>query len=256
MKRFQVLFLTCLLFTLTACAKWWAKDDDDNPYKGMTAKQLYTESQQYLTKEQYDSASKRLEALETMYPFSNYAEAAQKQLIYAYYQKGDYPSTAATAERFIHLYPRAKNVDYAYYMKGLANFQQSRGTLANALPLDESWRDPGTQSQAYSDFATLVQKFPESRYRANALQRMIYLRNMFAQHELNVAKHYYRRKMYVAAVERANFLIENYSQAPSAEQALAILYHANTLLGLKKAAADALAIYQATYHSYPPAVIS
>lgn len=257
MKRFQMLFLIILLSTLTACTKWWAKDDEENnPYKGMTAKQLYTDSQKALAKEQFDTASKRLEALETMYPFSDYAETAQKQLIYAYYQKGDYPSAAATAERFIHLYPRAKQVDYAYYMKGLANFQQTRGTLANALPLDESWRDPGTQSQAYSDFATLIQKFPESRYKANALQRMIYLRNMFAQHELNVAKHYYRRKMYVAAVERANFLLENYPQAPSAQQALAILYEANNLLGLKKAAADALAIYQATYHSFPPAVVS
>ena len=50
-------------------------------------------------------------------------------LIYAYYKKKDFPSAAATAERFIHLYPRAKYVDYAYYMKALANFQQTRGAL-------------------------------------------------------------------------------------------------------------------------------
>lgn len=251
MKRIQALFLLFLFLSLTAC-KWWEKDEDEyNPYQGMSAKQLFTEAQQSLAKEQYDSAAKRLEALESMYPFSNYAEKAQMDLIYAYYQKGDYPSTAATAERFIHLYPRAKNVDYAYYMKGLANFQQVRGSFANLMPLDESWRAPGTQSQAYSDFATLVQKFPDSRYKANSLQRMIYLRNMFAQRELNISKYYFERKMYVAAAERASYLVENYQQAPSSQDALVILYKANKAMGLNKAAEDALAVYQATYHSQP-----
>ncbi|KTD25221.1 MULTISPECIES: outer membrane protein assembly factor BamD [Legionella] len=254
MKRIQKLVLTGLVLSLTACS-WWSKNDEDNsPYQGMTAKQLYTEAEQALAKGQYDSAAKRFEALESMYPFSDHAEKAQMDLIYSYYQKGDYPSAAATAERFIHLYPRAKNVDYAYYMKGLANFQQTRGTLASSLPIDESWRDPGSQSQAYSDFATLVQKFPDSRYKANALQRMIYLRNMFAQRELNTAKYYYERKMYVAAAERASYLIENYPQAPSTKEGLAVLYSANTILGLKKAAEDALKVYQATYHSNPPSV--
>ncbi|KTC86473.1 outer membrane protein assembly factor BamD [Legionella brunensis] len=255
MKRIQALLLISLFLSLTAC-KWWGKDDDDyNPYQGMTAKQLLTESEKAIAKEQYDSATKRLEAMESMYPFSDYAEKAQMDLIYAYYKKDDFASAAATAERFIHLYPRSRNVDYAYYMKGLANFQQPRGAFSNKLPLDESWRDPGTQAQAYSDFATLVQKFPESPYKANALQRMIYLRNMFAQRELNTSKYYYERKMYVAAAERASFLVKNYPQAPSAQQALAIMYHANKAMGLNKAADDALAVYQATYHKQPPSMI-
>lgn len=252
MKRIQGLILIALLFSLASCTWWGSKDDDNNPFQGYSAKQLYTESKQAISKEQYDSASKRLEALESMYPFSDYAEKAQMDLIYAYYMKGDYPSAAATAERFIHLYPRAKKVDYAYYMKGLANFQQTRGTLTTALPFDESWRDPGTQTQAYSDFATLVQKFPSSRYKANALQRMIYLRNMFAKRELNTSKYYFERRMYVAAAERASFLIKNYPQAPSTQEALTLLYNANRALGLHKAAEDASTVYQATYHSKPP----
>ena len=242
-----------VLFSLSACNKWWGKDDNEenNPYQGVSAEQLFKESKQAMAKEQYSAAIKRLEALETMYPFNDYAEQAEIDLIYAYYAKDDYPSTAATADRFIHLYPRANRVDYAYYMKGLANFQQTRGALANVLPLDESWRDPGTQSQAYSDFATLVQRFPDSPYRANALQRMIFLRNVFAQRELNTANFYYDHKMYVAAAERASYLIKTYPQAPSAQQALSVLYHANMALGLKKAADDAMAIYQATYHKNP-----
>ncbi len=248
MKQVKIVVVFGLLLTLLACNK---DGEEHNPFQGMSAKQLYTEAQKSMSKEQYSDAIKRLEALETMYPFNDYAEQAEIDLIYAYYQKGEYPATAATAEQFIHLYPRAKRVEYAYYMKGLANFQQTRGTMANVLPLDESWRDPGTQSQAYSDFATLVQKFPEGRYKANALQRMIYLRNLFAQRELNTAKYYYARKMYVATAERASYLIKTYPQAPSAKPALALLYRVNVAMGLKKAADEALAVYQATYHRNP-----
>ena len=252
MKKIRVLFLVSTLLSLTACVNWFAKDEDDNgPYKGMTAKQLFTESKEAIGKEQYDTAAKKLEALESMYPFSDYAEQAQIDLIFAYYQNKDYPSTAATAERFIHLYPRAQRVDYAYYMKGLANFQQTRGVFANVAPMDESWRDPGTQLQAYSDFATLIQKFPNSRYKANALQRMIYLRNMFAQRELNTANYYFDRKMYVAAAERSSFLIKNYPQATSVQPALVVLYKSNIALGLTKAAEDTLTVYRASYPNQP-----
>jgi outer membrane protein assembly factor BamD len=256
MKRIRVLLLISFLLSLTGCAKWKGGNDDNGPFQKMTAKQLFIESQQALAKGQYESATKRLEALESIYPFSDYTEQVQMNLIYAYYNKGDYPSAAAAAERFIHLYPRAKHVDYAYYMKGLANFRQTRGTFATFFSLDESWRDPGTEVQAYADFAALVQNFPDSPYKPNALQRMIYLRNMFAQRELNSSKYYYVRKMYVAAAERASFLVRNYPQAPSAQQALVILYNANKIMGLQKAADDALAVYQATYHQQPPTVIT
>lgn len=257
MKKINVLLIAGVLLSLTACKHWWSgSEEDDNPFQGVSASKLYADAQKSLSKEEYTAAIKRLEALDTMYPFNDYAEQAQLDLIYAYYKKDDYPSTAATAERFIHLYPRAKRVDYAYYMKALANFQQTRGALANVISMDDSYRDPGTQSQAYSDFATLVQKFPDSRYKANALQRMIYLRNMFAQRELNAAHYYYERKMYVAAVGRADYLIKTYPQAPSAQSALSVLYYANKALGLNKAADDAITIYRATYHGDPKPPVS
>src|SRR3990167_9281671 len=235
-----------LIFSLTACKSWWAKSEEDtNPYKGLSEKQLYDEAKHALAKDQYASAIKRYEAMESMYPFSNYAEQAQLDLMYAYYKNDDFPSSAATAERFIRLYPRAERVDYAYYMKGMANFQQPRGALANIIPVNESWRDPGTETQAYSDFASLVQRFPDSRYKSDALQRMIYLRNMFAKRELNTANYYFERKMYVAAAGRASGLIKDYPQAPSVQQALVILYQANQALGLTQAAQDAKSVYQA-----------
>lgn len=238
---------------LLASCRFNNEGEEYNPFQKMTAKQLFSESQQAINRKQYESAAKRLEALESMYPFSSYAEQAQKNLIYAYYEKEDYPSAVATADRFIHLYPRAKNVDYAYYMKGLANFQQTRGVFANILPFDETWRDPGSQSQAYNDFSMLIQKFPTSQYSANAKQRMIYLRNMFAQRELNTAEYYFERKKYVAAAERASSLIKNYPQSPSVKKALALVYRANLAMGLDKAAKDVLAVYQTNYHENPHA---
>lgn len=249
MKQVQKIFFIGLLLVLSSCAKWSKDDEEKNPYKDMSAKQLYAVAQTSLKKQEYATASKQLEAMESMYPFSDYTERSQMDLIYAYYENEEYPATAATAERFIHLYPRAKNVDYAYYMKGLANFQQTRGVFAKVLPLDESWRDPGTQTQAYLDFSTFIQRFPDSKYKANALQRMTYLRNMFAQHELNVSKFYFKRKMYVAAIERASYLVKNYPQAPSAQTALVIMYDANKALGLTQAADDVMKVYEATYHS-------
>lgn len=246
------IILIAAIFLLSSCKHWWAKtEDDENPYAGMSAKELYTQGLDALNKKQYTESIKKFEALDTMYPFNDYAEQSQLNLIYAYYQKEDYSSSAATSERYIHLYPRSKNVDYAYYMKGVANFKQVRGTIADILPMDVSQRDPGTQSQAYSDFASLVQKFPNSRYKPNSLQHMIYLRNMFAQRELNASLYYYERKMYVAAIERANYLIRTYPQAPSTQKALEVAYYANKNLGLKQAAEDTLKVYRDTYQKNP-----
>lgn len=247
MKIVRVFACSLLVLSLTACSKWWEEKEDYNPYEGLSAKQLFTEGQAALRKEQYTEAAKKFEAMETMYPFSEYTEQAELDLIYAYYKAEDYPSAAATAERFIHLYPRARKVDYAYYMKGMANFQQSRGVFAKILPLDESWRDPGTQFKAYSDFAEVVQKFPNSKYKPDAAQRMIYLRNMFAQRLLNTAEYYYERKMYVAASERASEVVKNYPQAPATKKALVILRNANLAMGLYNAADDAEKVYMASY---------
>jgi outer membrane protein assembly factor BamD len=246
-----------LLITLVSCKAFWADDDeDDGPFKGKTAQVIFTEANAALAKQEYSQAIKSYEALETLYPFNDYAEQAELKLIYAYYKKEDYHSAAASAEHFIHLYPRASRVDYAYYMKALANFQQLRGAITTMLPVDQSWRDPGTQSQAYSDFSTLVQKFPNSRYKNNALQRMLYLRNMFAQTELNIARYYYERRMYVAAIERGQYLIKTYPQAPAVQEALALVYSGNKALGLTQAAEDVARVYQASYHQQPEQLAS
>ena len=247
MKR-VVLILSFL--ALVGCSSWWNKDDDDGlgMFKGMEAKQLYTEAETAVAKKQYTSASKRLEALGSMYPFSPYSERGQRLLIYAYYQSGEYAAASAEADHYIHLYPRSAHVDYAYYMKGLANFQQPRSAVGHLLSVDESWRDPGTQTQAYTDFLIFIEKFPKSIYYKNALQRLIYLRNEFAQHDLNNAKYYFDRDMYVAAAGRANYVVQTYPQALAVHDSLVIMYRSYKQLGLKKAMKEAAMVYHATYH--------
>ncbi|OYV53359.1 MAG: outer membrane protein assembly factor BamD [Legionella sp. 21-45-4] len=242
-----------LLLIVTACKTFWSddSDEDDGPFKGKSAQVIFKEANAALAKKDYTTAVKDYEGLETLYPFNDFAETAGMKLIYAYYKKEDYASAAASAERFIHLYPRAAHVDYAYYMKALANSHQPRGAITVMIPVDESWRDPGTESLAYSDFSTFVQKFPNSRYKNNALQHLIHLRNMFAQTEYNVANYYYERRMYVAAIERAGYLVKTYPEAPSVKPALALIYYANKSLGLMSAAADARQVYLDTYHREP-----
>lgn len=246
--RFIIIFT--LIFSLVGCKSLFG-DKDDNPFKDESADDLYSQAQESLKKHEYTSAIKRLEAMDSMYPFHEKTEQSQLQLIYAYYEKEDFGSCAASADRFIHLYPRSNQVDYAYYMKGMANFRQLRGALAEMVPMDLAWRDPGTQSQAYSDFATLVERFPNSKYTPNAKQRMIYLRNLFAAREMHTANYYYYRQMYVAASERANYVVRNYAQSSSARPALGLMYYSYLKLGMKESADEALSVYQATYHCNP-----
>jgi len=244
MKRLIIFFILLASLSLTfGCSK----SNDDSEFKGMTAKQIFDEAEAKLAKEDYAAATKRYEALDAMYPFSEYSERGMLDSIYAYYQNEDYALASATADRYIHLYPRSAYVDYAYYMKGRADFEQARGILAKFIPIDVSYRDPGTQNQAYNDFQMLIQRYPDSPYTADARQRMVYLRNMFAQSELNIAEYYMKRKMYVAASNRAAYIVENYAQSPQAEGALVILVKANRALGLNQAADDALKVLNDTY---------
>lgn len=247
MKLLRFSLVGFFLLFVVACKSWFDDEEQSNPFVGVSAVDLFNQAEAALKKKEYTAAIKRFEALDTMYPFNDNAERASLDLVYAYYKKDEYPLAVASADRFIHLYPRAKQVDYAYYMKAMANFKQDRGGLANIVPIDTSWRDSGTQAEAYVDFEALVQKFPQSRYKANALQHMIYLRNKFAQHELNIAKFYYEHKTYVAAVERANYLIKTYPESPAVKEALVVLYYANRALRLDKAAAEAATVYQASY---------
>lgn len=246
MKLIRVMLCLVMMMSLSSCS-YLLKPFIAPPIDQLSAQQLFNGGKSSLASGDYSTAAKYFESLNAQYPFGKYSQQAMMDLIYAYYKKGDNPSAAAAAQRYIHLYPRAKNVDYAYYMKGVANFEQNRGLFADYLPMDLSQRDPGTMLESYQDFRTLLRRFPDSQYAADGRQRMIFLRNMFAKKELSIAQFYMHKKMYVAADNRANYLVQNYPQAPQVEPALVIMVKANRKLGIKKNAQQALSVLRLNY---------
>ncbi len=235
-----ILYLIQLTLLIIICSLGACKSTRDlEALQHMPSDELYEAGHKAMQKHFYSDAIDKFEALDAAYPFGVHAKPAQLSLIYAYFKMGDQPSAVATADRFIHLYPRDENVDYAYYMRGLANFNQDRGVFINFFPIDISHRDPGTMREAYDDFSVLVKRFPKSKYTPDANQRMIYLRNLFAENELHAARFHLKRGANVAAANRASFVIENYSQAPQSAEALRILIAANNALGLEQPSQNA-----------------
>lgn len=246
MRLIKFSSLVCFLALLTACSSTELKSPTE-AYKGYGAEQLFNSGERKLLKHDYVKAIKFFEALDTIYPFGQYTEQAQLDLIYAYYMQGDYISTVTTTDHFIKLYPRSEHVDYAYYMKAKANLVQGKTYLQRILPIDMSSRDLTTLRQAFVDFRSLNERFPDSYYAADSVQHMIYLRNLFAQHELTVARYYMTRHAFVGAANRANYIVNYYQHTPQTEEALMILVVANRQLGMHQSADEALRVLQTNY---------
>ncbi len=229
------------LFTLLgACA---SKGIDEN----LSETALYQQAQTDLDKNSYSAAVSKLKALESRYPFGRYAEQAQLELIYAYYKNMEPEAVRASADRFIRLHPQHANVDYAYYMKGLASFDQDRGILARFLPLDMTQRDPGAARDSYNEFSQLTNRYPNSRYAPDAKQRMIYLRNLLAAYEVHVAHYYLKRQSYVAALNRGRYIVENFQETPAVGDGLAIMTESYQHLALNDLAETSLKTLQLNY---------
>ena len=198
--------------------------------------QIFTEAETRLAQKQYSKAIAALEALDALYPFGKHTEQSQLDLIYAYYISEDYVSAAMTADRFTRVFPRSKHVDYAYYLKGLANFEPTINFIEKRIHTDVSLRDDVHPHQAYRDFNNLVTRFPNSKYAPDARKHMLFLRDQFARHELNVAEFYMRRKLYVAAINRASDVVSHYQQSPQVKPALQLMVKAYRALGLTEQA--------------------
>ena len=171
----------------------------------------------------YDQAIKMFEKLEARYPYGRYAQQAQLDIAYAYYKSQEPDLAVLAAERFIKLHPNHSEVDYAYYLKGLANFKEDLGVLTNLLDKDLSQRDPRASLEAFDAFRELIERFPNSKYVSDARLRVQFLVNSLASHEIQVAHYYYKRSAYIAAVNRAQSVITRFPNAPSHEEALFLL---------------------------------
>ena len=153
----------------------------------------------------------------------------------------------AAADRFIKLYPDHPSLDYAYYLKGLINFNRGRSLVDRFVPKDPSERDPESALQAFRNFERLVTLFPESKYASDASQRMLFLRDTLAKHEIHVARYYMRRGGYLAAVNRAKFVVESYPSTASVADALVILAKGYKVLDLNDLSADAVRVLRLNY---------
>lgn len=245
MKRFLILISLLPVLLLSACSGKEASLAD--LYKGQSAQQIFHKAEVNLAGGSYKSAVEQLEALDTLYPFSENEEQAQLDIIYAYFQAEDYASSAAAAARYIHLYPRSDRVDYAYYMKGMAHFTENRGFSAKYFDIDFSQRDLASPKQAYDDFSDLIERFPDSQYVPNARSRMVYLRNLMANYELNIAQYYFKHDAYLAAINRADNILQHYQQSPAVVPALGIISESYYKLKLYELSDKSLQVLAVNY---------
>jgi len=218
--------------------------DDQDETKNWSAEKLHKEGSSALEATDYEEAIELFETLEARYPFGKFAEQAQLNTAYAYYKFEEPDSAISAADRFIKLHPRHSNVDYAYYLRGLASASKKDNALDSVLPQDSSLRDPASTQKAYDYFAELVKKFPNSAYVPDASKRMGHLRNSVAIHEIHVANYYVDRGACVAAVNRAKHVVENYPQTPASRQALTIMVDCYTKLGMTALANDVQRVQQ------------
>jgi len=216
--------LAALFFALAGCSGLSSKDET----QGWSAERLYGEAKDSMSSKEWAKAIKYLEKLQARYPYGRYAQQAQLEVAYAQWKDGERASAIAAADQFIKLYPNHPNVDYAWYLKGMVNFNQA-GPLAWLTTPDMSDRDPKASREAFLAFKEVVTRFPDSRYAEDSAARMRYLVNAS---EVHVARYYIKRGAYVAAANRAQYAIEHYPQAPAVEGAMVVLVQAYDALGM------------------------
>jgi outer membrane protein assembly factor BamD len=205
----------------------------------MSAEETYAGAKQNLNDGNYEAAIKQYESLQSRYPYGRYAQQAMLETAYAYYRQGEAEPAVAAADRFIKQYPNNPHVDYAYYVKGLANFNGEISILSSVGGQDPTERDPKAAQDSFDTFKDLVTRFPNSKYAADSKVRMQYLVNALAKHELYVARYYLRRGAYIAAVNRAQGILSLYPNSPATRDALEIMVQAYDAMGMTDLRDDA-----------------
>lgn len=254
----KILFIGFLSLTLSGCStisNLFSSDSasaTDDEYVGWDVQKFRSEAKAAVDAGSYDKAVKLYETIETRYPFGDGAAQTELDLAYAYYKAGKHEEAVAAADRFIKINPRSAGIDYAFYLKGLANYNRDIGFVDRFLPTDTSQRDQNKAQTAYNNFKELITRFPNSRYVADARLRMIALNNNLAMHEVHIARYYMNRKAYVAAASRASDVVERYQGTPAVPYALQVMQEAYTNLGMTDLAKDVSRVYDLNYPNGPP----
>ncbi|MGB6452421.1 MAG: outer membrane protein assembly factor BamD [Steroidobacteraceae bacterium] len=241
LARSMALVLCLFCFATTGCHTAAKKKMQANPDL------LYKAAHREMVNYNYKGAIKLYEALTARFPFTDQARQARIDLIYAYYRNNEADSATDAADEFIRENPTHPRVDYAWYVKGLVNFQPPANVLERLFHADITKRPPNNELKSFDAFRTVVEQYPKSAYAYDAHQRMVYLRDRLANYDVHVADYYMRRGAYVGAVRRANECIEQFDGAPAVQQALQIMMAGYDKLGLKERAAQAREVYQVNF---------
>ena len=244
-RNLSLLSIFILSIMISSCSS-----NEEMPDERLLEKELYDQAQLRLKDGSYSTAIRSLEALESRFPFGRYAEQAQAELIYAYYMNSQFEASQSAAERFINLHPRHTHSGYAYYMKGLASFTDDSGLFSRYFQSDLAKREVVMAQQSFDELSDFIARYPDSKYVPHAKQRMIYLRNLLAQHEVYVADFYMKRGAYLAAIGRAKYVIEHLPNTPQTPYALSILVEAYGLMEYEELRKINLEILNSNYPNF------
>lgn len=246
----KLLTVLVLAAVLSACSIFSSKRHSD---ENLPVGALYNKAHTALVEGRYSTAARSYQRLIARFPSGDYNEHAQLELAYSQFKDEKPDDALSTINRFIKTYPANKHVDYAYYLRGLIDFNRTSGFLEHYLKPDgaQTRRDPSPYLQSFDDFSELSRRFPNSAYAADARQRMIYLRNVLAQYEINIAEFYLRHRAYVAAADRAQYVIEHYQQAPQTGDALALLTRCYLALKQDTLASQSRKVLALNYPDHP-----
>lgn len=249
---FLRLAVLALAVALAGGCSLFKRGEKVDPDESLAAAELYQKGVEMLEGGSYQSAARRFQRLIARFPFGAYTEQAQINLAYALYKDNKPDEAYSSINRFIKTYPTHKHIDYAYYLRGLINFNRAGGIFERYAGMDMTRRSQTNLRQSFDDFNSLVSRYPDSRYAADARLRMIYLRNLMAQAELNIAFYYLEREAYVASANRAKAILETYPGAPQVTDALAVLATSYRKLGQHELAEEAERVLQLNFpgHAY------
>ncbi|MFC3551579.1 outer membrane protein assembly factor BamD [Lysobacter cavernae] len=244
----RLLTLLLIVAFASGCGKFFKDKDAD---EGQPVEQLYEKAHTSMTNGNWSAAEATFKRLVAQYPYGPYTEQALVETAYAQYKSGKHDDAISSIDRFIRTYPTHRNTSYMYYLRGLTNSSRDTVFLQQVWSLDASRRDLATPLQAFNDFSIVADRYPNSRYAQDARKRMRGLRDMFARHELDTAIYYLRRTAFVAAADRAKFLLETYPQSQYQNDAVAVLAVAYTGLGNETLATDAKRVLQQNQPEHP-----
>ena len=250
MTRLFRLSYFLLIMSLSGCTSLGSIFEEKDPTVGLSASQLYAQGKEFLDAADFNNAIKFFEILEARYPFGKYSTQAMLDISYAYYASNQKDEAIIEINRFIRLYPNHPNVSYAYYLRALSNFDKDANIVTRFFGHDPSRYDVTDLKNSFNDFTTVVNRFPDSKYADDSINRLRYIKNQIARNELYIAEYYDKRSANIAAIERVKFMLENYGGTPSSEEGLVTLVKNYNDLKLYDLAYDSARVLKKNFPDY------